>query len=204
MKKTLIAVATLALPLLAGPVYADLLELRVGAGINSASDDAFEKEVNDIGNNGISTDDFENFNADIFFNIPAFPIGVGLRQEWLNLDESSNGDSLEVEVSNTSLLVDLRLIDTVFYVGPIVAIGIPTADIDFSDGGSHIKDSVDGSNPSYAAGVEAGVHLGSFIVGAEVGYQSIELESSDTAGGVSGKFDLSGTYGKVMLGLSFL
>jgi hypothetical protein len=183
---------------------AGILELRGGAGILSNNSHDFEDDVHAIDNNGISTNDFQTYNADLFVNLPALPIGFGVRQEWLNVSDDSNGDSLDLKTRNTSLLVDLRIIDTAFYIGPILAIGYPTADLDFHNGTGGFKQSLKGKRPSYSGGLEAGVILGNFLVGAEAGYQSIELQHKDNPSGVDANVDLNGFYGKALVGLTFL
>ena len=129
-----------------------------------------------------------------FFNIPLFPIGVGLRQEWLNDSQGNGTDDWEIDVKNLSLLVDWRLLDNdLFYVGPNVGIGYPSGDLKISGG----KSNLDKSQISYSLAGEAGVKLGRFILAAEAGYSSLELEHDDS----STKVDLSGFYGKAMVGI---
>jgi hypothetical protein len=82
-------------------------------------------------------------------------------------------------------------------------VGYPTADLDFNSGTTAFKDSVKGKRPSYSGGLEAGFYLGHFLIGAEAGYQSIELKSSSNSAGATAKFDLSGIYGKALIGLTF-
>src|SRR5262245_32850388 len=105
-------------------VQADLLELRVGAGLIGSNPDDFEDQVQAISGSNLSADSFNNYNVDLYFNIPG-PLGVGLRQEWMNQDQSSGGSSWELDVNNLSLLVDLRFMDNVVYLGPIMSVGYP-------------------------------------------------------------------------------
>lgn len=182
---------------------AGILELRGGVGRSSANADDFDDQAKAANNDGVDANDFDTYHADIFFNIPAFPIGVGVRHEWLNLNEGQGNSDLDLEATNLSLLVDLRILDTkLFYVGPIVAIGHPSAKVDFKSGNASIDDDIDGDDVSYAGGVEAGVYLGNFLIGAEAGYQSIEFEAKGSSGNKA-EFDASGFYGKAMVGLTF-
>ena len=63
-----------------------------------------------------------------------------------------------------------------------------------------IDDDIDGDDVSYAAALEAGVYLGFFLIGAEAGYQNIELETDTDTN--KAKFDATGFYGKLMVGVT--
>ena len=202
MKFTRVVLALLALGMIQ-TAHAGLIELRGGIGINSASPDAFNDRVKAASNSDLSTNQFDTVNADLFLNLPG-PFGVGLRHEWINANKSSGGNEVKLHAKNFSVLADWRLIDTVVYVGPIVGIGYPNAKIDFRNNGVETSDSVSGK-PSYSLGAEFGVHLAAFLVGAEAGYESLKLDKvSGANNNVDSKVDLSGFYGKVMVGLSFL
>jgi hypothetical protein len=198
-KSLLIAVALLGI----GTAHAGILEIRGGAGITSANADDFDDQAKAANNNGIDANDFRTYNADIFINIPNFPVGFGVRHEWLNLSEGSGGSDLDLKATNLSLLVDLRVIDTpLFYVGPIVSIGHPSAKVDFKSGNVSMNHHINGNDVSYGGGLEAGVYLGAFLVGAEAGYQNIKFEGSNSQGNHA-DFGASGFYGKGMVGLTF-
>ncbi len=202
MKFTRLALALLAV-LVVQTAHAGLIEIRGGVGINSASPDAFNDRVKSASNSDLNTNQFDNVNADLFLNLPG-PFGVGLRHEWINADKSSNGSDVKLRAKNFSVLADWRIIDTVLYVGPIVGIGYPNAKIDFNNNGVNTSNSVSGE-PSYSLGAEVGAHLAAFLVGAEAGYTSLKLNKvSGANNNVNAKVDLSGFYGKVMVGLSFL
>lgn len=204
MKKLFLALICLGAVSMA---QAGLIEIRGGAGLTAADPDAFEERVNTVAGGGLSSDEFESFNADVFVNLPVLPIGFGLRHEWLNQDQTSSAGGTtsewDLDIRNVSLLVDLRLIDTKLYLGPIVSLGYPWAELDFRSGGTNVSDNLDADKISYSLGVEAGVNLGRFLVGAEAGYQSLELKKSDSPA-LQANVDLSGFYGKVLVGLTFL
>jgi len=182
----------------------DLIEIRGGIGLVSSSPDTFEDRVNAVGNSDVKLDKFDVYNVDVFFNLPG-PIGVGLRHEWLDADDDSNGNKLDLEAKNFSVLVDWRIIDTGFYVGPIVGIGYPDANVTIENAGSRSSDEIKSGEPSYSVGAELGFHLGSLLIGTEAGYQSLKLDEVDgTNNNIDAKVDLSGFYGKVMVGFSFL
>ncbi len=182
---------------------AGVLDIRGGVGMSSAHADDFDDRAKAANGNGIDANDFQTYNADIFINLPGLPLGFGVRHEWLNLNEGNGGSDLDLKATNLSLLADLRIIDTDrFYIGPIVSIGHPSAKVDFKSGNVTMDKHINGNDVSYAGALEAGVYLGHILIGAEAGYQNIELEDQDNQGNTA-KFDASGFYGKVMAGLSF-
>lgn len=183
--------------------HARILDIRGGVGRSSADMDDFDEQAKAANGNGIDANDFDTYNVDVFVNLPVLPIGFGVRHEWLNLNEGSGGSDLDLKATNLSLLIDLRVIDTnVFYIGPIVSIGHPSAKVDFGSGAVSLDKHINGNDVSYAGGLEAGVYFGHFLVGAEAGYQNIELEGTNNQGNKA-KFDASGFYGKLMAGVSF-
>lgn len=172
----------------------NLLEVRAGAGIVGSDPKDFNEAVKNNVGSGLDSSSFDNYNADVFLNIPAFPIGLGLRYERLNDKQSNGGTDVETSVDNLALLADLRLLDNaLFYVGPIVAIGVPTGDVKVSGD----KTSLNKDQISYSLAAEAGLKLGRFILSAEAGYSSLKLKVEND----STKVDLSGFYGKAMVGI---
>lgn len=168
-----------------------LLEVRAGAGLVGSD----PKDLNDkLKGSGMDFGSFDNYNLDVFLNIPAFPIGLGVRNEWLNDTQSGSGTDLEVNVNNLTVLADLRLLDNaLFYVGPIVGIGYPWGELKGNAGSNNL----DKQNLSYSLAGEAGVKLGRFILAAEAGYSSLKLKTENGSTSV----DLSGFYGKAMVGI---
>ena len=201
MKKIRLILALAALALVQ-TVHAGILEIRGGYGINSANPDAFETRVNSLSATTLDADNFDNYHVDVFFDLPVLPFGVGIRHEWIKQDQSSSGSDWDVDAKNVSILVDWRLLDTLIYLGPIVGIGYPSAEVDFNSGTTHVSDKIKSGQPSYSIGAEAGVKLGKFLIGAEAGYSSLKFEKISNAN-VNTKVDLSGFYGKVMAGLTF-
>ncbi len=203
MKKFLLGAAVVWMGM--GFSQAGILELRAGAGMNAANPDAFEDRVNAVSNQDLKSDNFDNFNADIFINFPVLPLGVGVRHEWLNNKESSGGEDWKIKANNLAVLVDWRFIDTIVYVGPIVSVGYPWADVDFNGSADRVSDQIQSDQLSYSGGAELGVKFGGFIIGTEAGYQSLKFKNVKSQNGnVNSKLDLSGFYGKVMLGITFL
>ena len=181
-----------------------ILQIRGGAGVATADSNALDDRLKAAGQNGINANDFQTYNVDVFIDLPGSPIGFGVRQEWLNLNENSGASKAKLNASNTSALVDLRLLDTPsFYLGPIVGIGYPTSKVKFSNGTATVDKHVSGK-PSYNAGVEAGVYLGRFIIGAEAGYQQIRFnKAGGSDNSLDGRVDAKGAYAKGMVGLAF-
>lgn len=184
--------------------HADLIEIRGGVGLNAANPNAFQDKVKAISGSDLKANQFDNYNVDLFVNLPG-PFGVGLRHEWINGDKSSNGSDWKLKAKNFSVLADWRILDNVVYLGPIVSIGYPNANVKFNSGTIHSSNDVSSGQPSYGIGAEAGVKLAGFLVGAEAGYQSLKLNKvSGANNNIDAKVDLSGFYGKVMIGLAFL
>jgi hypothetical protein len=203
MKMTRVMLALVAFAA-AGQVQAGLLELRGGVGLNAANPHSLEDRVNAVNGENLDVKNFDNYNADIFVNLPVIPIGIGLRQEWIRQKQSSGGDSLDLNAKNLSVLVDWRILNNIVYLGPIVSIGYPSANVDFhSSSSGDTSDKVTSGRPSYSVGAEAGVKLGFLLVGAEAGYSAVKLNnhSSDNPN-VKADVDLSGAYGKLMVGVS--
>jgi hypothetical protein len=203
IKKVFLGAAFLLMGILSVNARAGILDIRGGVGMSSTNVDDFDEQAKAANGNGIDANDFQTYNVDIFINLPALPIGFGIRHEWLNLNEGSGGSELDLKATNLALLVDLRLIDTDhFYIGPIISIGHPSAKVDFQSGAVTMDKHINGNDVSYAGALETGVYLGHFLIGAEAGYQNIELEGSTNQGNTA-KFDASGFYGKAMVGLTF-
>lgn len=176
---------------------AGLLEIRAGVGMNAAD----PKDLNTAINSGLDSNSIDNYNLDVYLNLPAIPLGVGLRNEWMKGEASIGADAWDIDANNLTVLVDWRLIDSVVYVGPLVTIGAPFGDILASSGGNSDKATLKMDQLSYGIAAEAGIKIGSLILGAEAGYQSVKLKAGSGSSQVD--VDLSGVYGKAMVGLSF-
>jgi hypothetical protein len=176
------------------PAMADsLIEIRGGVGLVGTDPDEFNDQVKDEFGNGMDASTFDNYFVDAYLNIPVLPFGVGLRHEWLNDKASGGSNNWEMDVNNLTLLVDWRILDNWIYVGPIVGIGYPSGDLKYTGG----SDSLDKDGLTYSLAGEAGFKLGRFIVGAEAGYSSMKLKTDDG----ETKVDLSGFYGKALVGI---
>ena len=128
------------------------------------------------------------YGADVLISLPLVPFGFGLRYETLGADF----DGVELSASRTAILLNKRIIDTLMYVGPIASLGVTHSSTVKGTIATVSFDESQSSGSSYSVGVEAGVKLIGFIVGAELGYQSFTVDDSA---------DLTGTYAKLVFGL---
>ncbi|MCC7405903.1 MAG: hypothetical protein IT288_16020 [Bdellovibrionales bacterium] len=136
--------------------------------------------------------------ADLIISPPLFPLAFGVRHEILGSEESNSYGKLSVDVTRTSGLVSFRLLDTLIFVGAIGTIGVShggETKLEISGGGTTTADN--DISGSYSVGVEAGVKLVGFLVGAELGYMGL------TTGKSPNEQKLDGAYTKVHVGLDF-
>lgn len=138
------------------------------------------------------------FSGDFIFSPPLFPLAFGLRHEIMKAEESNSYGKLTMDLTRTSGLVSFRLIDTLIFVGAIGSVGISHGGEQKTEitgvGTTTYNNDVSGS---YSVGVEAGVKLIGFLVGAEIGYLGLKV------GGTGTEQKLDGAYTKVHLGLDF-
>ena len=193
MKKLLLA---LFLPLLISLPANALIELRAGYGLITPSDDF---------GSGAELASFAGFNADAIFELPMFPLGLGLRYESMGSALQASGQAdVDAEFTRTSLLVNYRIIDLFLYFGPIATIGFQN-DAKFTNFPviGNIEMSTD---LTYTVGVEAGVSLGLFMVGAELGYflgGDFDIDSPAGATFTGGTYNMDGLYAKAIVGVGF-
>lgn len=143
--------------------------------------------------------------GDVLFFPPLMNWGFGLRQENLGLKASSGGLDFTSTATRTSAVLGYRFIDTILHVGTLFTYGLShTGGFEVDETGSNTHSRWEpGSVSSYSAGVEVGVGLGLFILGAEVGYQAMKWNNmKDSSGGSNStpNTDMSGTYSKVYFG----
>ncbi len=141
--------------------------------------------------------------ADAVIKLPLIPIGFGLRYENMGMTVSSSGLEFKTAYTRTALLLNYRLIDTLLYLGPIATYGLShSTDIKATENGSDQSHFSSDSVSSYSIGVEAGVKLLTFSVGAELGYEDFRWKGAkDSTGHLSDRdINMSGTYGKIMVG----
>ncbi len=141
--------------------------------------------------------------ADVIISPPLFPVGFGVRYENMGVNASQSGLEFKANYTRTALLLNYRLIDTLIFLGPIASYGLS-----HSGEIKAITNSVETANlsstkiSSYSIGLEAGVKLIGFHVGAEAGYEDFRWkEAHDKTGNLADQdINMSGSYVKVLLG----
>lgn len=136
--------------------------------------------------------------------IPLIP-GVGLRYENMGLTAGAGGVDFKADYTRTALILNWRPIDNFLYLGPIFTYGIShSAKLTATDGGTKKADFSADSVKSYGVGLEAGLKLIGFSVGAELGYLDFRWnDAKDSTGNAPTQdINMSGTYAKIILGFS--
>lgn len=146
--------------------------------------------------------------ADALIKVPLFTHGFGLGIRYENLGFTANTDTISSKASmtRTAVLINYRLIDTLVFLGPIASFGLShSGNFSITESGTKIADFTGGSISSYSVGIEAGVKLIAFNIGAEVGYidEKWKGATSQLGSGSTNDINLSGNYGKIHLGFSF-
>jgi hypothetical protein len=180
MKKILVSILFLLLPLSSQALF----EARVGYGTTKMDDDSY---------GGQELDDMNGFNLDFIFEPPLISdMGFGVRYEKMSMDV---GAGTEADFERISALVNYRFIDLITYFGLIATVGISN---DFTTKTAGVTTSNYDPKLNYSFGLEGGISLGLFSIGAEVGKLKGEIENPG-----SPDIDISGLYGKVILGVGF-
>jgi hypothetical protein len=156
--------------------------------------------------------------ADALYSLPILSFAFGVRYEMLDFKKSGTLTAVPVEIdteltgSRISVLGGYRLIETpIGYIGLLAHYAVSQEmkyDIKVA-GGSETKTKAS-MDSSFGAGVDAAITLSYLVIGAEVGYTMLKAKDlkdadGDYLGDSSGKkssMDLSGTYFKVMIGVS--
>ena len=149
---------------------------------------------------GPSLSNLTGIGVDVIASPPIIPLAFGLRYEWLGGKKShqTNSDRVEADINRLSALVSYRLIDSLILLGLIGTFGIHEegTTVVTTRGGSPQKFKGDIKN-SYSIGVEGGVKLLSYSLGAELGFSKLVDK------GVRPNQKYQGAYAKVFLGFGF-
>ncbi len=158
-----------------------LLEIRAGAGKNMFDEDTY---------GGQQLDDSMGYNLDVIFEPPMLTdLGLGVRYEKINFDFGTG----EAEWTRIAGLVNYRIIDFIGYFGVIGTVGISNDfEIDYPAGTASDFD----EKLNFTIGLEGGVNLGIFSIGAEVGKMFAKVENPGFA-----DIDLNSTYAKILFGI---
>lgn len=136
--------------------------------------------------------------------IPLLP-GIGIRYENMELMATNSGLDYTANFNRTALLLNWRPIDNLIYAGPILTYGMShSTNLKVTESGVTKAKYSAGSASSYSVGLEAGVKLIGFSLGAEFGYQNFQWnDATDSTGNApSQDINMNGTYGKFILGFS--
>lgn len=153
----------------------------------------------------------QSISVDVMANVPLMPVGLGVRYEMLKRNETAGTSGSQVDWKRTSILVNKRLIDTLMYLGPIFTVSV-ASDFKYESTVAGVASNYKTESAFNAtAGVEAGLKLLLFRIGAEVGYLYAPMGELKTSAGVpvtnaSGNkvtFDMSGPYARVTAGFGF-
>jgi hypothetical protein len=201
------------LSLLIGQHAFALVDVRLGVTTNSGSPSNVNEFIDAAcGSCGVKSDKIAGYGGDIIVSPPLFDMGFGLRYETMSVAVEQAGlAKATFGFTRTALLLNYRLINTLIYLGPIVSYGLAdTSKLTFEASGTttELKSK---SNTSYSVGVEGGMSLGLFALGAEVGYSSIKAKNykTDNEGELSSgsvtltEADYTGPYAKIHLGFKF-
>lgn len=141
--------------------------------------------------------------ADLLLFLPFGSTGLGVRYEDLGLKASQDGLEFKSKATRTAVLLSYRLINTILHIGPIFSYGISHSGNMTVEQGATKYDWKPESVTSYSAGLEAGLGLGPFVLGAETGYQSMQWKTTTDKSGTSTNtpdINMSGTYVKAYFG----
>ncbi len=180
-----------------------LVEARVSYGLGSAT-----TSVNELCGDCVSqtslNKSFSGLGADGLIKLPVpYLPAFGVRYESLGAQKQTEELDLNLSFNRTAFLVQWRPIDSTFYFGPTFSYGLSHS---FNAKARELE--VEKSNinsktaESYSAGLEAGFKVIDFLIGAEVGYNELQWQNAKDASGNLQDINLSGAYGKLILGFS--
>jgi hypothetical protein len=169
-------------------------------------------DINQITTGMPSMTELAGFGGEVMAMLPAMPIGIGARYERLTANGSNSVGSFDSTWTRVSVVVNRRLFDTGFYLGPILTLGVSN-DFKYSTTINNVTtDYKSTGNISATVGIEAGLKLSVFRLGAEAGYMYATLGdlNNNATGtlvtrpdGSSVKTDLSGPYLRATAGFGF-
>ena len=206
-KRILAALGSLAIGLSAGQANAmDLIELRLGVGPSFVDADDFNRTWTAI-DPGLELESIVAGHLEVLARPPILPIVAGLRYERGSAMEDVQhpvlgGTNWDLEYRRLSGVVGWRILDNMIgYLGPIVTVGLlHEAKLEQGLLGVTTNTDLDGDGVSATVGVEAGVNLMDWLLGGEIGYQSLKFEASDQ---FNTETDLSGKYIRFVAGYRF-
>ncbi len=188
--------------------FALLGEVRLSYGDTSGSPNEYNNSYFKL-NDGPEIKQQTYVGVDAILMLPVVPIGFGLRYESTSKSETQFNEQIDYAIKRTSLLLNYRIINSKFYLGPIVTYGLsqslsfklPLDPDEFKSGKSS----------SYSYGLEGGVKFSFFRVGVEAGVTSLVFEDlkdknnviPDKNGLNISELDFGGNYYRLHIGLGF-
>lgn len=180
-----------------------LIEARVSYGLGDKSI-AVQELCSNCTSQASVNKNFSGLGADGLIKLPVpYLPAFGVRYESLGTQKSSEELDLNLSYSRTALLIQWRPIDSTFYFGPTLSYGLS-----HSFNAKAREQEIEKANmnsksaESYSAGIEGGFKVIDFLIGAEVGYNELQWNKAKDASGNLQDINLSGAYGKLILGFS--
>lgn len=195
-----------------------LIELRINYGMNFVSPSALNDRYilpSSLSNGSLTHTQMLGPGMDVIVNLPAFPVGFGLRYENLSRSIKATGlagnQQSEINNSRFAAVATYRLLDQGMFLGAIGTAGIyHVSQFKFGQTSNVLTYQAD-STVSFTIAGEGGVKLGKFLLGGELGYMyysainyrlnGFQLTSPSDFRTVD--VDLSGVYLKALVGYEF-
>lgn len=189
-----------------------LLELRGAVSLLNANPSELHGFMSESFSTSPKLSRLQGVSFDAIATFQTMPVGVGARLETFKGNDSGVGTETEIDWKRVSILLNKRFVDRSVYLGPIITVGISN-DLKFRTGSVGSTQEFRAKDPfSASIGVEAGLSLFFLKLGGEVGYLHAplgNLKNAETlveptlASGEKVKTDMSGTYARATVGLSF-
>ncbi len=147
--------------------------------------------------------------VDAILMLPVVPLGFGIRYESTSKSETQFNEQIDYAIKRTALLINYRIINSKFYLGPIVSYGLSQSlSFKLPLDPDEFKSS---KSSSYSYGLEGGVKFGFFRIGAEAGVTSLVFEDLKNKNNVIpnknglniSELDFGGNYYRLHLGIGF-
>jgi len=188
--------------------HALLGEVRVTYGDVSGKPDDYNKAYFNF-QDGPEITKQSYLGADAIAMLPVIPFGFGLRYEKTGDDLTQFAERVDYTIDRLALVLNYRIINTLFYVGPIATYGL-SHELDFKIP-TDLNELKAGKSKSYSVGLEGGVKLAIFRFGVEVGQMTMTFDDIKDINGVAqtknglavSKLDFGGTYYKAVVGIGF-
>ncbi len=179
-------------------------EARFTYGQLSAAPD-FKDLYNGTSTSLPSASSTRSWGGDAIISLPFLP-GIGIRYEKFNMKTTQNSIDAASDFTRTAVLMNLRLIDTILFLGPIASYGTShSGNVKITEGTKDWEWSSD-TVTSYQIGLEAGIKLLGLMIGVEGGHQGYKWKDAQEKNGLittRKDIDMSGTYVKGLVGFSF-